>query len=76
MTGMTWLITGGAGYIGSHVAKELAGAGERIVVLDDLSTGDRSRLPEGVPLEEGTVLDAPFVADREPIAKHRYLRGM
>src|SRR5882757_1626158 len=62
MTGMTWLITGGAGYIGSHVAKELAGAGERIVVLDDLSTGDRSRLPEGVPLEEGTVLDASFVA--------------
>jgi UDP-glucose 4-epimerase len=60
---MTWLITGGAGYIGSHVAGELAEGGERIVVLDDLSTGDPSRLPQGVPLERGSVLDQPFVED-------------
>jgi len=54
---MTWMITGGAGYIGSHVAKALADSGHRVVVFDDLSTGDPGRLPEGVPLERGTVLD-------------------
>ncbi|MCC9741639.1 UDP-glucose 4-epimerase GalE [Streptomyces sp. MNU89] len=54
---MTWLITGGAGYIGSHVVQALAGSGERAVVLDDLSTGEAARLPAGVPLERGSVLD-------------------
>ncbi|MEV6009973.1 UDP-glucose 4-epimerase GalE [Streptomyces sp. NPDC051976] len=54
---MTWMITGGAGYIGSHVVKALVDAGERVVVLDDLSTGDPARLPSGVTLERGTVLD-------------------
>lgn len=41
---MTWLITGGAGYIGGHVVKELAEAGEPVVVLDDLSSGSADRL--------------------------------
>jgi UDP-glucose 4-epimerase len=63
MAAMTWLITGGAGYIGSHVAKELVDAGERVAVLDDLSTGDAGRLPQGVPLERGTTLDLPFVTE-------------
>ncbi|MFB7913390.1 UDP-glucose 4-epimerase GalE [Streptomyces sp. NPDC056061] len=54
---MTWLITGGAGYIGSHVTKAMADAGRRVVVLDDLSTGTADRLPDGVPLEVGSVLD-------------------
>jgi UDP-glucose 4-epimerase len=63
MHAMTWLITGGAGYIGSHVARELVGGGEQVVVLDDLSTGDASRLPEGVVLEQGSVLDGPFVEE-------------
>ncbi|MEU8541652.1 UDP-glucose 4-epimerase GalE [Streptomyces sp. NPDC048717] len=58
---MTWLITGGAGYIGSHVVKSMTEAGERVVVLDDLSTGDPARIPAGVPLERGTVLDRPFL---------------
>ncbi|MGA5164987.1 MULTISPECIES: UDP-glucose 4-epimerase GalE [Streptomyces] len=58
---MTWLITGGAGFIGSHVVKAMAEGGERIVVLDDLSTGRPERLPEGVPLEVGTVLDREVV---------------
>jgi UDP-glucose 4-epimerase len=54
---MTWMITGGAGYIGSHVVRAMTQAGERVVVFDDLSTGDPGRLPASVPLEHGTVLD-------------------
>ncbi|MFJ3493181.1 UDP-glucose 4-epimerase GalE [Streptomyces sp. NPDC086091] len=59
---MTWLITGGAGFIGSHVVRAMSDAGERVVVLDDLSTGRPERLPAGVPLERGTVLDRDTVA--------------
>ncbi|MCK8676858.1 MULTISPECIES: UDP-glucose 4-epimerase GalE [Streptomyces] len=58
---MTWLITGGAGFIGAHVVRAMAAAGERTVVLDDLSTGSADRLPPGVPLETGTVLDRATV---------------
>ncbi|OEU91859.1 UDP-glucose 4-epimerase [Streptomyces abyssalis] len=58
---MTWLITGGAGYIGAHVARAMAAAGERVTVLDDLSAGVPERL-EGMPgpdpvLVRGSVLD-------------------
>ncbi|MEU8762806.1 UDP-glucose 4-epimerase GalE [Streptomyces sp. NPDC048659] len=70
---MTWLITGGAGYIGSHVVKSMAEAGERVVVLDDLSSGDPDRVPAGVPLERGTVLDRAFL-DRV-LAEHG-IRGI
>ncbi|MEU5161492.1 UDP-glucose 4-epimerase GalE [Streptomyces sp. NPDC020875] len=58
---MTWLITGGAGYIGSHVVKAMTEAGEDVVVLDDLSTGNPARVPQGIVLERGTVLDRAFV---------------
>ncbi|MEV0962320.1 MULTISPECIES: UDP-glucose 4-epimerase GalE [unclassified Streptomyces] len=58
---MTWLITGGAGFIGSHVVKAMTEGGEHVVVLDDLSTGRAERLPAGVPLEIGTVLDRDTV---------------
>ncbi|CAL9412914.1 UDP-glucose 4-epimerase GalE [Streptomyces sp. enrichment culture] len=58
---MTWMITGGAGYIGSHVVRAMTAAGEPVVVLDDLSTGRADRLPAGVPLEKGTVLDRDFL---------------
>ncbi|WP_031507831.1 UDP-glucose 4-epimerase GalE [Streptomyces megasporus] len=54
---MTWLVTGGAGYIGAHVVWALTGAGERVVVLDDLSGGVPERLPSDVPLVRGTVRD-------------------
>ncbi|WP_200308960.1 UDP-glucose 4-epimerase GalE [Streptomyces adelaidensis] len=54
---MTWLITGGAGYIGAHVVRAMLDAGERAVVLDDLSTGIAERVPEGVPLVVGSTLD-------------------
>ncbi|MDQ1007034.1 UDP-glucose 4-epimerase [Streptomyces sp. V4I23] len=59
---MTWLITGGAGYIGAHVAHAMTAAGERVVVLDDLSSGIPERLPESVPLVRGSVLDQELVA--------------
>jgi len=49
------LITGGAGFIGSHVAEALVASGEDVVVLDDLSSGKRENLPDGVELVEGDV---------------------
>ena len=58
---MTWLVTGGAGYIGAHVVRALHQDGADVVVLDDLSTGGRSRVEPGVPLEEGTLLDGAVV---------------
>jgi UDP-glucose 4-epimerase len=59
---MTWLVTGGAGYIGAHVVRAMAEAGHRVVVLDDLSTGDPARLPAGVALVRGSTLDQPLIA--------------
>jgi len=58
---MTWLITGGAGYIGAHVARAMADAGERVVALDDLSSGNPSRLPATVPLVHGSSLDGDLL---------------
>ncbi|MEU3981251.1 UDP-glucose 4-epimerase GalE [Streptomyces sp. NPDC026672] len=54
---MSWLVTGGAGYIGAHVVRAMTAAGEHVVVYDDLSTGSADRVPEGMPLVVGTVLD-------------------
>ncbi|MFK8846969.1 UDP-glucose 4-epimerase GalE [Streptomyces sp. Ac-502] len=54
---MSYLITGGAGYIGAHVVRAMTQAGERVVVLDDLSTGVAARVPEGVPMVVGSTLD-------------------
>ncbi|MFE9606295.1 UDP-glucose 4-epimerase GalE [Streptomyces hokutonensis] len=59
---MTWLITGGAGYIGAHVVRAMTEAGEQTVVYDDLSTGIAARVPDGVPLVQGSTLDAELVA--------------
>jgi UDP-glucose 4-epimerase len=65
---MAVLVTGGAGYIGSHTVLELLDAGETPVVLDDLSTGFRWAVPEGVPLFLGDDGDEALVADI--IARH------
>ncbi|HET7678621.1 MAG TPA: UDP-glucose 4-epimerase GalE [Xanthobacteraceae bacterium] len=59
---MTVLVTGGAGYIGSHMVHALADAGEPVVVLDDLSTGFRSALPQSVPLCVGDAGNQDLVA--------------
>ncbi|MFJ2816036.1 UDP-glucose 4-epimerase GalE [Streptomyces sp. NPDC087294] len=58
---MTWLITGGAGFIGTHVVRAMRAAGERVAVYDDLSTGDPARVPDGVPFVKGTVLDGALL---------------
>ncbi|MGW2427726.1 UDP-glucose 4-epimerase GalE [Streptomyces sp. NPDC001640] len=55
---MTWLITGGAGYIGAHVVRAMTEAGERTVVYDELSTGLVERVPAEVPLVVASTLDS------------------
>lgn len=58
---MSWIVTGGAGYIGSHVVRALANAGLTPVVLDDLSSGVPSFVPEGVEFVQGSILDRELV---------------
>ncbi|SON54095.1 UDP-glucose 4-epimerase [Hartmannibacter diazotrophicus] len=58
---MTTLVTGGAGYIGSHMVHALVDRGEEVVVLDDLSTGFDAVLPENARLIVGDVGDAAFL---------------
>jgi len=58
---MSWIVTGGAGYIGSHVVRALSDAGLAPVVIDDLSSGVASFVPEGVPFVRGSILDRDLV---------------
>jgi UDP-glucose 4-epimerase len=58
---MTWLVTGGAGYIGAHIVRALRAAGIDTVVIDDLSSGHASFVPEGVPFVKGTILNRELV---------------
>jgi UDP-glucose 4-epimerase len=58
---MTWLVTGGAGYIGAHVVRALTAAGMSPVVIDDLSSGHAAFVPEGVPFVRASILDASAV---------------
>ena len=59
---MTALVTGGAGFIGSHLADALAGRGEKVRILDDLSTGRRENLRPDAEFIEGSVADAGAVS--------------
>jgi UDP-glucose 4-epimerase len=54
---MTWLLTGGAGYIGAHIVRELQNIGRNVVVVDDLSGGFAENVPDGVPMIQANVLD-------------------
>src|SRR5579872_2120074 len=65
---MKVLVTGGAGYIGSHAVLALREAGHSPVVLDNLSTGSRDAVPHGVPLEIGDLADVEFI--ERTIAQH------
>jgi UDP-glucose 4-epimerase len=66
---MTVLVTGGAGYIGSHMVHALVEAGESVVVIDNLSTGFREFLPDGIPLLVGDAGDERLVGNI--IAQHK-----
>jgi UDP-glucose 4-epimerase len=66
---MTVLVTGGAGYIGSHMVQALAEADESVVVIDNLSTGFSAFLPDGVPLFIGDAADENLV--ESVIAAHK-----
>lgn len=59
----TWLVTGGAGYIGAHVVRAFQAEGITPVVIDDLSSGHREFVPEGVEFVEGSILDTDLVAE-------------
>ena len=63
MPTMTVLVTGGAGYIGSHVVRALTDDGRTVVVLDSLRTGNRAALPDGTPLYVVDILDTAKVTD-------------
>ena len=56
------LVTGGAGYIGSHAVLALADGGWPVAVIDNLSTGFRFAVPDGVPLYEGDIEDGALLA--------------
>jgi UDP-glucose 4-epimerase len=62
------LVTGGAGYIGSHAVREFRDAGHDVAVLDDLSMGHREAVPPGVPLHAGDLAD--------PVVLREALRGV
>lgn len=69
MTDETVLITGGAGYIGSHVVLALGDAGRSVAVIDDLSKGNLSAVPAGLPFYDSDVGAAGLL--REIIARHK-----
>jgi len=68
----TAVVTGGAGFIGSHVAEKLLAAGTRVVAVDDLSGGKRENVPDGAELEVVDIRDADAIrallASRRPDA--------
>lgn len=65
---MTWLVTGGAGYIGAHIVRAFAEVGMPAAVIDDMSSGHREFVPDDVPLVEGSILDTDLV--RHAISEH------
>src|SRR5215217_3995757 len=64
------LITGGAGFIGSHVARHCLSLGHEVVVLDDLSGGFEDHLPQGVQFVRGSITDAALISDL--FQEHRF----
>jgi UDP-glucose 4-epimerase len=58
---MSWMVTGGAGYIGSHVVRAFEEVGLEVVVVDDLSSGHRQFVHDGVPFVEGSIVDTALM---------------
>jgi UDP-glucose 4-epimerase len=58
---MSWLVTGGAGYIGAHVVRSFQDVGIDVVVVDDLSSGHREFVQPGVPFVEGSIVDTELM---------------
>ena len=67
---MNSLVTGGAGFIGSHLARHCLELGHDVVVLDDLSGGFEDNMPSGVDFCKGSVTDVELIADL--FARHRF----
>jgi UDP-glucose 4-epimerase len=65
---VNYLVTGGAGFIGSHVARRLLDEGHEVLVLDDLSSGSLEKFPKGARLETVDICDADAI--------HPFFRGM
>ena len=61
-TSLSVLVTGGAGYIGSHAVLALRDRGTRVAVIDNLTTGFRFAIPDGVPFYEGDIADGALLA--------------
>jgi UDP-glucose 4-epimerase len=70
---MTWLITGGAGYIGAHVVEGTIASGRQVVVLDDLSTGIAARLNSRVPLSQTSLQN---VSDLDRVIRDAEIAGV
>lgn len=67
---MRTLVTGGAGFMGSHVARHCLAMGHEVVVLDDLSGGFRDQVPAGAGFVEGSITDAELLG--RLFAEHRF----
>lgn len=67
---ITSIVTGGAGFIGSHICRELVKMGHRLVVLDDLSGGFKENVPSNVEFVKGSITDQKLIA--ELFTKHKF----
>lgn len=67
---MKVLVTGGAGFLGAHLARELLARGREVIVLDDLSGGVRENVPDGACFVEGSICDPALVS--RLFAEHRF----
>ena len=62
----TWIVTGGAGYIGSHAVRRLRTAGREVWVYDNLSTGHREAIPPDIPAAKFRPV-VPMTTTRPPV---------